>query len=1002
MVTTGNDISSVLSSAVAGSTVYIKAQNNVTMGNAITLPQNLTLVLDMGGYAMYFTGPEVSAPFNLSNGDHVTFQNENSVSTGTTPYTTGPTPDGTGTQTVYYNTYWGIFYGTTAVTGESLTYTNVVQNFSGVSFGGDGQPFYNRGIAVNFSGTNYFNYSGGQEFMEGNGINVLSGSTTIVHNAGANAIIWADTTPTISVAAGATLNMSGTSSSRGFFYIDNNQPLTITNNGTMTLSMAGSVYNGNDFYSNFGSLSSVTMNFGPGSTTNITSPGFFDYARAGGAFTTTIGADANFTYNTGNASNAFIGSPTTADAFNINGAASVRFNTTKTGGGSIFGTDTAMPFTINAGASNTGYRINGYNSTGASTLTATATTGAYAVNGTFHDSLADLGSLTGTHKPTSAEITTYQNSAQLEFLPVAAPIAAQANFTYAWASDVPGQNGVPGKLMGSLPTGTVSENGIAGDPIGSPSLAAIPAGYTASYKAPNGTVYATLAAAIASVGGVYGGTSNTSTPGTYTPATNDFQVILSAQTQTFYINYGYGFNLFGNSPTYPATYSQTGLTGAVLTLPTLPALQTGYHYSAIRNASGSYQWIDTVNPQTGAANSPTSASLSDALTTAITGENGGLYFGTSSLASAPANDTMPSTNNNYLMAMVTANPEIANYNYQWATSTPIYASLPTLPQNSSSAGGFGDNIAPNSTSGRGVGNSYPTFVAPPADSPLAGYTVSVLAPDGKTYTSDPNATASSTVVKTSTPLATATAANYFKDGTTANNFTITYSPIENAITWTYSYDGSSTGNPTAALPATVNQTVLTGDPLTDPGENAPSGYYISGYSYNGNTYASFSTLSSANPVVTANESISVTISDATALSSRPTDSFSKSTAWTPASDLTKASNGDNTTPTNLSVVNGADVLVTITGPNNYSYSGKASTLIPADTLANGDYTVTYSTLKSDGTTKVMAITQLAVTNFVLPLTGSLGLAGLIGLAATSGLMSIILHKKKKTTWRHAR
>ena len=71
------------------------------------------------------------------------------------------------------------------------------------------------------------------------------------------------------------------------------------------------------------------------------------------------------------------------------------------------------------------------------------------------------------------------------------------------------------------------------------------------------------------------------------PSTNDFQVILSAEEQTFYINYGYAFTNFGNVPPFPPNaYSQKGLTGAPLAISGLGAAPTGYHYSAVMNNKG--------------------------------------------------------------------------------------------------------------------------------------------------------------------------------------------------------------------------------------------------------------------------------------------------------------------------------------------------------------------------------------------------------------------------------
>ena len=47
-----------------------------------------------------------------------------------------------------------------------------------------------------------------------------------------------------------------------------------------------------------------------------------------------------------------------------------------------------------------------------------------------------------------------------------------------------------------------------------------------------------------------------------------------------------------------------------------------------------------------------------------------MYFGTSSLSAAPIINNQGAFDNN-VMAMLTANAEIANYTYGWANITPL-------------------------------------------------------------------------------------------------------------------------------------------------------------------------------------------------------------------------------------------------------------------------------------------------------------------------------------------
>jgi hypothetical protein len=860
IVSSGNDLQSLLSSAPSGSSLNIKASTDLTIAKRDPiLPTNLTLVLDMDGHALY---SKSNAFIRINSGDNITFQNEHMVSTTTGLSTTVPDPSGIGYTTGEYNYYYGLFTSEGGnTTGASLTYKNVTQDLSSVTNHADdsGQPFYNYGIPVYFSGKNYFYYDSVHEFMQGNGIIVLDGTTDIVHNSG-NAFIWSNKAPIISVAAGSALNITSDLSRgpRGLFYCDGNQPFNITNNGSLTIDTKVRVPSPPDFYSGTGQ-SSITLNFGANSKTNINAYGLFNL-DATASFKTTIDSNAVFDYSTPAGDKIFLGTQSPADSFIINSAKHVRFNTTRTTNtGSILAANAnIMQVALNA-APPAGYAINGYSSTGAPTITANAITGAYGVSGSLRTNLENLSSLNGVKTPTAGEIATYQNSAQLEFNLVE---AAQANFSYAWADTVPGQNNVPGKLLAALPN-MITTDGNVGEAISPPDLATIPSGYFISgYKAPDGKVYPTLSEALASFGGVYGSNSNISNPNTYTPETNDIQVILSAQTQTFYINYGYEFNKFGAVPPFPdIAHSQTGMTGAPLVLESSPAPAAGYHYSAVINKN-SHFWIDAVNPETGAANGtlPFYSSANTALSAAISSQNDGLYFGPTSLTNPPAVNQQGAYDNN-VMLMLTADIETADYNYTWADSTPGYngnlgAVQGSLPANASSTGGFGDSIAANLIETDTRSNNYPSFVQPPADIPLAGYTTSVLAPDGITYSSDLNAAAGPNLIKTSKPLTAATRANTFRHGNSANNFQISYAPISQKITWNFQCN-----NGMSNLPADIVQQALTGAPLPNPNISVPDGYLISSYHYPDDpvAYTSLESLQIAHHTGTSNITITVNL-----------------------------------------------------------------------------------------------------------------------------------------------
>ncbi|MDG6190443.1 hypothetical protein [Lactococcus garvieae] len=53
LITAGNDINTLATTALPGATLYIKAANDLTLGVTAVLPLNLTLVFDMGGHALY-------------------------------------------------------------------------------------------------------------------------------------------------------------------------------------------------------------------------------------------------------------------------------------------------------------------------------------------------------------------------------------------------------------------------------------------------------------------------------------------------------------------------------------------------------------------------------------------------------------------------------------------------------------------------------------------------------------------------------------------------------------------------------------------------------------------------------------------------------------------------------------------------------------------------------------------------------------------------------------
>ncbi|GAB2026472.1 KxYKxGKxW signal peptide domain-containing protein [Lactovum odontotermitis] len=106
------------------------------------------------------------------------------------------------------------------------------------------------------------------------------------------------------------------------------------------------------------------------------------------------------------------------------------------------------------------------------------------------------------------------------------PNQQTAKFYYSYA------DGTTGPALPPMTQG----DGLTDGPISAPILD-IPAGYTASYLAPNGTTYTSLGEAIASqsgpggTAGTYGPNSSTGTTG-YTANTNDFKIVLTANPVT--------------------------------------------------------------------------------------------------------------------------------------------------------------------------------------------------------------------------------------------------------------------------------------------------------------------------------------------------------------------------------------------------------------------------------------------------------------------------------------
>lgn len=433
IVTSGDQMNDLIKNANAEQPLNIKADTDLTLGALTTIPENVVLTIDMNGHALYTLGDN---RYFLSSGNKVTFQNEIIVSTGTrNDGVTVPKPSGDGTTSGRYNSYYGLFSttGSSYKVTPTLTFKNVIQDFITITnWGSAGQPFYNYGIPVHFSGNNYFNYDNtGQEFMEGAGLYVLDGKTR-VRGGNTNGYSFVQQThggnlgkapAGIDVAAGAELeiNWQGTGTVNGIWALNGGGGAKATEfhiNNFGKLSWKSNKHAPVYFFGYSKTDVPFTYTFGPNSKTSITVPGLFNYNATSEAFNISIEKDANFFYDSGKNFPIFIGKNDNFDnKLNINSASEVRFSTTRSnivGAPSIIGTGATID--LNSEDSTEGYGLHAYNNIGNEVLVPSLTKGAYGITGTLQGSLNNIGDLPGLHVPNPDEVAIYQASAELAFI----------------------------------------------------------------------------------------------------------------------------------------------------------------------------------------------------------------------------------------------------------------------------------------------------------------------------------------------------------------------------------------------------------------------------------------------------------------------------------------------------------------------------------------------------------------------------------------------------------
>lgn len=383
------------------------------------------------------------------------------------------------------------------------------------------------------------------------------------------------------------------------------------------------------------------------------------------------------------------------------------------------------------------------------------------------------------------------------------PNPQKATFSYNYSSTT----NVP-----AVPT-TQTYNGYTDDVIDSSLTTTlgskIPVGYYISSIKNNGTgtsysgtsSAATLAAAGLSASSTYNATA----------ANNSWSLTLSPQTQTETFTYGWSNITPGANGgpagklqgTLPTNKSYSGVTDSALTNPGVTDIPAGYY-------------IKVTNPS--------SAVFGDESTTAATTMSNAINSvkGPSGVAG-----TFNGTANNFNVALF-PKTVTGNYNYQWDSKAPNPGKSGTLPSNTTTSGL--------------VGAYFDASKLPTNGGALPGYTQSVVAPDGYTYTvSGTTATwknSSGTVIGTAsvtsgtTALQYATSVNAYTP--TGGTFTTTYiANTDSKATFNaqYTSDTPGVGTTPGKTPPTLSNPVAssvgtTGSSIPLPSFTAPAGYSI--------------------------------------------------------------------------------------------------------------------------------------------------------------------------------
>ncbi|MDR3189954.1 MAG: hypothetical protein LBT80_01970 [Lactobacillaceae bacterium] len=429
LVDSGNDLKTAV---VTNGYTNIRLSQNITLPSAgFTLKTNTSYNFDGNGFGIFaMTQVGATDVIQMATGDAVVLMNYSQTATTTTAtYASAPNAAGTGTTTAYWNNYYGLFSGSLTDLKATMTYQNCTFDYGSIT-AANVQMFYTYGVDVSFSGNNHFvqNSTGAQEFMEGYGWTVLDGTTTIDYlysNIAYGLISQANAAHPykLDVNAGATLNINAPTLAADNLWYWYTAPTSaeMIINGTLNINAPKQTLN---FLGGAVSSSAMTFNmtFGPNSQTNITAGPLWSFDNVNGAFNTSIGSNASFTYNQAKAaSTAFAGTPNTSDSFIINNASLVSIaglGTGSTTASAVFGTNTAMPIQLQVDSTTgaTGYTIGGFTNVADTTA---AVSSAINVTGNINPNLANMATVlvdnAGTHPVSTTDQGVYQKAKRLVF-----------------------------------------------------------------------------------------------------------------------------------------------------------------------------------------------------------------------------------------------------------------------------------------------------------------------------------------------------------------------------------------------------------------------------------------------------------------------------------------------------------------------------------------------------------------------------------------------------------